>query len=56
MLFSATEVVSQPRYSHIEQVQRRVTKFILNDYLSDYRSRLTKLELLPLMYWLDWKI
>ena len=32
----------------IESLQRRATKFILNDYTSDYRSRLIKLELLPL--------
>ena len=37
--------------SHIEQVQRHA-KIILHDYLSNYRSRLTKLELLPLMYYL----
>ena len=34
----------------LEQVQRRATKFILNDYSSDYRSRLLHLNLLPLMY------
>ena len=33
----------------IESVQRRATKWILNDYSSDYRSRLVTLELLPLM-------
>ena len=32
-----------------EQVQRRATKFILNDHTLDYKSRLTKVELLPLM-------
>ena len=32
----------------IESLQRRATKYILNDYTSDYRSRLIKLELLPL--------
>ena len=32
----------------IENVQRRATKFILNDYSSDYKSRLLKLNLLPL--------
>ena len=36
----------------IEQVQRRTTKFILNDYNMDYKQRLT-LQLLPLMYWLE---
>ena len=34
----------------IEQLQRRATKFILNDYESDYFTRLTKLNLLPIMY------
>ena len=31
-------------------MQRRATKFILNDYLSSYKSRLQQLNLLPLMY------
>ncbi len=34
----------------LENVQRRATKFILNDFQSDYRTRLIKLGLLPLMY------
>ena len=34
----------------LEQVQHRATKFILNDYSSDYRSSLLHLNLLPLMY------
>ena len=33
----------------LESVQRRATKFILNDFTSDYKSRLIKLNLLPLM-------
>ena len=33
----------------IERVQRRATKFILNDYHSDYKTRLLSLTLLPLM-------
>ena len=37
----------------LESVQRRATKYILNDYTSDYRSRLIKLDLLPLMYYLE---
>ena len=37
----------------IESVQRRATKFILNDYTSDYRSRLIKLQLLPLSMLLE---
>ena len=36
--------------SKLERVQRRTTKFILNDYISDYKSRLIRLNLLPLMY------
>ena len=34
----------------LENVQRRATKFITNDYISDYKSRLLQLHLLPLMY------
>ena len=34
----------------IEQLQRRATKFILNNYESDYYDRLLKLNLLPIMY------
>ena len=34
----------------IEQIQRRATKFILNDYSSNYSNRLKQLNLLPLMY------
>ena len=34
----------------IERVQRRATKYILNDYTSCYKTRLIKLRLLPLMY------
>ena len=37
----------------MERVQRQATKFILRDYNSDYRTRLLKLDLLPLMYLLD---
>ena len=37
----------------IECVQRRATKYILNNYTSDYKSRLLKLHILPLMYILD---
>ena len=32
----------------LENVQRRATKFILNDFISDYKSRLLTLHLLPL--------
>ncbi len=37
----------------LEQVQRRATKYILCDYSSWYKQRLTTLGLLPLMYWLE---
>ena len=33
----------------IENIQRRASKFILNDFLSDYKSHLTSLHILPLM-------
>ena len=36
-----------------EHVQRRATKFITGDYESDYKSRLLKLDLLPLMHWYE---
>ena len=36
--------------SYVEQIQRRATKYILNDYSSTYRTRLLHLNLLPLMY------
>ena len=32
----------------LERVQRRASKFLLNDYSSDYKSRLISLNLLPL--------
>ena len=34
----------------LENIQRRATKYILNDYASSYRSRLIHLSLLPLMH------
>ena len=37
----------------LERVQKRATKYILNDYSSDYRSRLIALDLLPLMFELE---
>ena len=37
----------------LEKVQRRATKYILNDYVSDYKARLCKLKLLPLMRWFE---
>jgi len=37
----------------LEQLQRRATKCILNDYTSDYKHQLKTLKILPLMYFLD---
>ena len=37
----------------IEHVQHRATKYILNDYISDYKSRLIKLQILSLAYILE---
>ena len=34
----------------LEQIQRRATKYILNDFHSDYRTRLISLHFFPLMY------
>ena len=36
--------------NNLEHLQRRATKYILNNYIFDYKTRLLKLELLPLMY------
>ena len=38
----------------LERIQRHATKFILNDYTSSYKSRLLKLNILPLMYQFDY--
>ena len=37
----------------LERFQRRATKYVLNDYCSDYKTRLQKLSILPLMYRLE---
>jgi len=37
----------------LERIQRRATKYILNDYVSNYKTRLLKLNMLPLMYTYD---
>ena len=34
----------------LERVQQRATKFILSNYHSDYKTRLTQIGILPLMY------
>jgi len=36
----------------LKHLQRRATKYILNDYTSDYKYRLTTLKILPFMYFL----
>jgi len=33
----------------IERLQHRATKYVLQDYNSDYKTHLTKLQLLPLL-------
>ena len=37
----------------LERIQRKATKFILNDYNTDYFTRLKTLNLLPLMYFFE---
>jgi len=39
--------------TRLEQLQCRATKYILNNYSSDYKTCLIKLQLLPLMYVLE---
>ena len=34
----------------LEKVQRRATKYILSDFHSDYKTRLTQIGILPFMY------
>jgi len=38
---------------NLEKVQRRASKYILNDYVSDYKTRLINLNLLPIATWLE---
>ena len=38
---------------NFERIQRRATTFILQDYSSDYKTRLLSLNLLPLMHWYE---
>ena len=38
---------------NLERVQRKATKFILNDYSSDYKSRLDSINILPLSLWFE---
>ena len=37
----------------VEKVQRRATRYLIGGHLSGYRERLERLELLPLMYWME---
>ena len=37
----------------LEKIQRRATKYILNDFTSNYKQRLQTLHMLPLMYILE---
>ena len=37
----------------LERIQRKATKYILNNYSNNYKSRLLELRTLPLMYWLE---
>ena len=37
----------------IISLERRAAKFVLNNYSSNYKARLTSLYLLPLMYWFE---
>ena len=50
-------ILRKPHFiKHIQQferVQRQATKYILNDFTSDYKSRLIHTQLLPLTYILD---
>ena len=39
--------------TNIERIQRKATKLILNDYTSDYKSRLESLHILPLTRWFE---
>jgi len=37
----------------LEQIQRHATKLLLNDYISNYKTHLVQLKILPLMYLLE---
>ena len=39
----------------VERVQQRATKYLLNDYSSDYKTRLLRLKLLPIMTWFEFQ-
>ena len=37
-------------FTKLERLQRRATKYTLNDFSTDYKSRISQLKLLPLIY------
>ena len=37
----------------LERVQRRATKWVLSDYVSNYKYHLVSLSILPISYWLE---
>ena len=39
----------------VERVQRRATKYLLNDYSSVYKTRHLRLKLLPIMTWFEFQ-
>ena len=39
--------------THLERIQRKATKYILQNPNINYKDRLIQLNLLPLMYWLE---
>ena len=39
--------------TNLERIQRRATKFIINNYTIDYKSRLTQTQVLPLMQFFE---
>ena len=52
-LFSYASIVyscSKADLNQIERIQRKTTKYILNDYVSDYPTRLHNTKLLPLSF------
>ena len=52
-LFSYASIVyscSKADLNQIERIQRKATKYILNDYVSDYPTRLHSTKLLPLSF------
>jgi len=50
VLFSFMKTLFSPRYYFVGENSTSFSKFTLNDYFSDYKTHLAKLNLLPLMY------